>query len=256
MRFIVYPYKIGSKSGKLIASCLDALRVYADRDYRPKPGDFIINWGSGYTPVWKNFVDEEVTLLNHWDNVNFSINKLETFARLKKAGVRTPEWSLHSARGVKWAEEGNWVCCRQVVEGKDGEGLVLAKSPNAVVGAKLYTKYVPILQEFRAYVVGGKMIDLMEKRRDSDLLKEGKVNQDVRTESNGWVFCHYGFNPPAGIDHQAVESIKALGLDFGGVDIILGKDRKLYTLETNTASGVGEKSAMRFAEAFKKLAAA
>lgn len=252
-RFVVYPYKMGSEAGKLIAHTLGALRVFPDREYLPKPGDFIINWGNGNKPKWAWGIDKAAGILNRWDKVDNSINKLDTFNLLKKAGVNTVPWTTSFDKASGWAEADKWVCCRQQIEGKDGEGLVLAKGPGAVMHSPLYTQYVPIAKEFRAYVVRDKLIQVLDKRRDTELLAQGKVNEDVRTESNGWVFCQYGFHPPVGIEKLAIGAIKALGLDFGGVDIVQGKDSKLYVLETNTAPGVGHGTAKLFAEQFKEM---
>lgn len=250
-RIVVYPYKLGSEGGKKIAAALDALRVKAEGDYHPKNGDIIVNWGSGYTPQWAHEIEgKDIVLLNHWENVCKSVNKIHTFSKLKKAGVPTPPWTESMDMAKKWLKEGHWVCCRQTVEGMDGAGLVLAKKPEDFVYAHLYTRYMPIENEFRVYVFGDDLLDIRHKRRDSEALKAGKVNEYIRTTSGNWLFCKHGFNTSKDAVAVSCAAVKALGLDFAGVDIIQAKeDGRCYVLETNTAPYVGDDTVAKLAKA-------
>lgn len=255
-RIVVYPYKMASESSELLADALDTFRVYPDRKYVPRPGDVIVNWGNGHRPIWANHIDGKVKLLNHWDKICLSVNKIDSFTLFKKHGVQTPRWTRSAEVANEWLEDGHWVCCRQEVEGMDGSGLVLAKTPKELVPAKLYTRFIPQEKEFRVYIFDGKMIDVLEKRRDAEALKAGKVDENIRTETNNWVFCRTGVHPPKDCEQVASEAIKALGLTFGGVDVIQSKkDGKTYVLETNTAPGIGGTTVTRFVEAIKKHAA-
>jgi hypothetical protein len=250
-RLIVYPYKMGSESGKKLAAALDATRVKGqESDYKPKNGDFIIDWGCGYPPEWANDLKgKDIVVLNHWANICLSVNKVETFKAFKKGGVPHPEWTFHAGEAQGWLKEGHWVCCRHEVEGMDGAGLHLAKTIKEFQEAKLYTKYKPIYKEFRVYVFGDTLLDVREKRRDSDLLQQGKVNEYVRTTSGGWVFCEHGFTVPKDAPSVAIAATKALGLDFAGVDIIQAKDDgKCYALETNTAPYIGDHTVAKLAK--------
>ena len=48
-------------------------------------------------------------------------------------------------------------------------------------------------------------------------------------------------------------TIKALKLDFGAVDIIRAKNGKLYVLEVNTAPGLEERKLQIYADYFKNM---
>lgn len=246
-RLVVYPFKMGSENGQKISKALDALRVYPDRNYHPQDGDFIVNWGNGHQPNWASELNKKnFTLLNNWNQVALSINKIDTLSVLADADVPVPHWTTSYAVAAKWLKAGDWVCCRQQVKGKDGEGLILAKKPAELVDAKLYTKYMEIHKEFRAYVFRDKLFDLREKRRDSEALAKGEVNEYIRTETNNWVFCQHNIVVPKDIESVAVGAVKALGLDFAGVDVIQSKANKLcYVLETNTAPYLGDVTAER-----------
>src|SRR3954468_6026532 len=133
-RIVILPYKIASESGKKLAEFLDAKRIKKDGEYEPRNGDLIVGWGCGYTPEWASLVKgKKVLMLNPWDKVCLSIDKVSTFELLKKGGVPTPEWSTSIGKAVGWAKDGSWVCCRQSIDGKDGEGLVLAKEQEELV---------------------------------------------------------------------------------------------------------------------------
>jgi glutathione synthase/RimK-type ligase-like ATP-grasp enzyme len=250
-RIVVYPYKMASESGKKVATALDALRVKAEGDYHPKNGDIIFDWGSGYTPAWSSEIHgKNVLLLNHWQKVCLSVNKMETFNLLRKHGVPHPEWTMDHEKAVKWAKAGDWVCCRQEIEGMDGAGLVLAKKPEEMVYAKLYTKYKQIANEYRVYVFNDTLLDVRHKRRDQELYTKGKINEYVRTTSGGWLFCEYGFTTPPDAAKVAIAAAKAIGLDFAGVDIIQAKeDGRCYVLETNTAPYIGDHTVAKLAGA-------
>lgn len=252
-RLVVYPYKMGSAGGKAIAESLKALRVHPDKDYHVQDGDYIIDWGNGYRPSWASEVKQkDCVLLNHWDAVSRSVNKIDSFTLLKRGGVPTPPWTTSHDQALKWSKAGHMVCCRTSVEGMDGAGLVLAKEPNDVVYANLYTRYMPIDKEFRAYVFKDRMLDLREKRRDSQALREGKVNEFIRTTSGNWVFCREHIKVPKDIEQVSVAAVKALGLDFAGVDVIQAKeDGNCYVLETNTAPYVGDITVARLSAAIQ-----
>src|SRR3954469_9584759 len=137
-RLVVFPYKMGSKSGKLLASVLGCQRVFADGDYKPQPNDVIINWGSGYRPVWAPLV-KAAQLINHWKDVAHGVDKATTFKLFDDAGVKMPEVTTSKRKAMAWLEDEDWVVGRQTLEGKDGEGIVLMKNEGQFVDCQLYT---------------------------------------------------------------------------------------------------------------------
>jgi len=229
---VVYPYKMTSESAKLLASALDVWMVYPDRKYVPDTPDVIINWGNGDIPRWDR---KGPVFLNHPSKVMNSINKMTSFRMFRQGKVRFPAYTTDAEMAKQWIDEGHWVCCRQELEGRDGAGLVLAKKEEELVPAKLYTKYIPCTREFRAYIWMGKLIDTFDKRRKNI----ETCDPDIRCESRDWVFCKNPSFIPDDLGLQASLAIKALGLDFGGVDIVYNKEmNRSYVLEVNTAPGI------------------
>lgn len=242
----VYPYKMGSEAASLLADALDVYKVYPDRKYKPEENHVVVNWGNGNRPNWYPSKVPFV-FLNPPEKVMNAINKVVSFRKFLKSKVRAPMFTADGDTALQWVRNGTWVVCRRELEGKDGAGLVLAKTEEQLRESKLYTQYVPIQSEYRAYIFKGKMIDILDKRRSSI----AKADPDIRTESNGWVFCKNPSFIPKDIEAQAAMAVAALDLDFGGVDVIFGKDDKSYVLEVNTAPGIGGDSVIKFRDAIQ-----
>lgn len=239
-KLFVYPYKKGSASAKLLAQAIGAERVFPDSSFAPKPSDLIVNWGNGNPPNWRSQLYlQSIQVLNHWENVCFAIDKRTSFVMFKEAGVCIPKYTQSRSMAIDWLEDGKIVIGRALLEGTRGEGIVVMEKVTQFKECALYTQYTEPTKEFRIYTFNGKFIDALEKRRDSDRLAEGTIDYRVRTEENGWVFCRNNVQVPQEAAKQAVRATRALGLLFGGVDIIWNqKENRAAVLEVNTAPGI------------------
>lgn len=197
----------------------------------------MLNWGSASVEAATRF--RGVRVVNPFDRVRIAGNKLGTFNILtQNPDVRIPEFTedIEVARG--WTQNGGGVAvCRTSLTGHSGHGIVMAETPDQVVQAPLYTKYVKKMKEFRVHVAFGNVIDVQEKRKRSDY--EGVYDSRIRSFHKGWVFCREDITEPAELRAMAVGSINSLGLDFGAVDIIYNeRAQQCYVLEVNTAPGL------------------
>ena len=65
---------------------------------------------------------------------------------------------------------------------------------------------------------------------------------EVRNYSNGWVFSanfeRSGDTWSDEVESEAIKAVKALNLDFGGVDVIWNRRQGVFVLEVNTACGL------------------
>lgn len=253
-RVIIHPYSFGSKGAKDVAAHLTTmdvtcLRVRADGEYIPKDGDFIMMWGAGNAPSWYHDTKKvECEVLNPPQAICKSVDKITAFRCFGKADVPVPPWTENESTALKWSKDGKWVCCRTSTEGMDGRGLVLAKKPDEMQWAPLFTQFVPNEREFRVYVFDDEVLDVLEKKADDEA-----TDPYIRTETNHYIYLRQGTNVP-GIKEAAKAATKALGLRFAGVDVIYGEDHKPYVLETNTAPGIGQITAQRIARAIKEAA--
>lgn len=139
MTFMIFPYTQGSAGAKAIAEELGGKRILRQNStYTPKDSDVIINWGASDCPFPQalNYGTKDVT------------NKIKFFERLKGKDL-TPRFttSRAAAEFMKFP-----VFCRTTVEGKDGEGIVVAENINELVDAKLYVEGVNKKKEFRVHM--------------------------------------------------------------------------------------------------------
>ena len=248
MRIRVYPYKMASEGGKAVAKPLPALRVRQNGLYRPRTSDLIINWGSTKTPSWAR---SNLTVLNPWDKIKNATNKIKAFNLLSAANIPVPRYTTSRDEALSFFADNGIVVCRTTVTGSRGAGIVIAKTPEELVNAPLYTRHVRHKNEYRVHVVGNTIIDFAQKKK-----RQGsEASALIRSHGDG-VFCRDGISLPDTVKQAALGAIQALGLDFGAID--LGhrvSDDKAYVFEVNTAPGMSATSnlALRYVAAFRNL---
>lgn len=232
-RIVILPYKMGSQSAKALQASLNdrgyrTLRVYPDRRYRPRPSDFIINWGYSGQVKWGN---SNITI-NKTPNVSLAINKYETFKILKDSGVRTPEFTTQK-------EEANWdiIYTRHDLCSSKGKGIAIFHRGDILPNAPLYVQGIETKGEYRVHVMNGEVIDYAKKRQKRDT-EYTEAQLRVRNHDNGWVFARQDLRQLEDVKELAIKAIQALGLDFGSVDIVKDMNNVPYVLEVNTASGI------------------
>lgn len=242
----VYPYKQGSRSAKVLAEALEGkVLKHVGSKYRPRAGDFVINWGAGGIG---NF--QPATTLNA--RVGDAANKLTAFQRMRANGVRIPPFATSKREVLDNHLEGWPVVCRTKLTGHSGEGIVIAENKDQLVEAPLYTKYVKKKDEYRVHVLRDKAFFIQRKARKLDV---ENPNWQVRNLAGGFVFVEVREDEVHGdVVQQALAAVQALNLDFGGVDVIWNEgERKAYVLEVNTACGLEDRTAEHYVRAFVHL---
>lgn len=113
-----------------------------------------------------------------------------------------------------------------------------------------YVQYIKPRNEYRVHVVGDKAINVAVKLN-------GDKKAICRNLSTGWVMndSKNWQNLCTDLPNIAVKAIKALGLHFGAVDILLSEECNPYILEVNTAPGLIERRAILYANAIRELIA-
>lgn len=102
-----------------------------------------------------------------------------------------------------------------------------------------FMEFVEAPREYRVHIFKGKSIRISEK--DFYIDEEGK--RDYTTKKPHHEIKH--------VRRAAKKALKAVGLDFGAVDI-LADDEKCWVLEVNAAPGLGGSMPRVYATAFKK----
>lgn len=249
----ILPYNMGSESAKALAISTGFKRLRREGSvFKGHPAKVVINWGC-------SAVSDDVakcTIINRPECVEVASNKLKCFVAMHKdGGVNIPPFTVDRIEALGWLENGSSVVVRTILNGNSGAGIVLADTiEDDLPVAPLYVKYIPKKQEYRIHVRGGEVVDVQRKARRKDL-PDDKVNWKIRNHDNGFVFARNDFVCPDDVKTQALNAVKAVGLDFGAVDVIFNdKEQKAYVLEINTAPGLTGTTLEGYVEAFLKLA--
>ena len=165
--------------------------------------------------------------------------------------MKVPPFTVSKAEAQQWLTNGKRVFARTILNGHSGAGIVNVKGKDGILPeAPLYVEYVQKNAEFRAHVMKDKVFFIQQKKKRADAEVTDKF---IRSHKNGYVFCQNDIVVPKALEDLAIAAVKAVKLDFGAVDIILGKDNQLYVLEVNTAPGLDNSSAEKYANAFATL---
>lgn len=246
MRIRVYPYSSRSLSARSVARELGGLTLKREgSQYRFRQGDVILNWGNYRVPHPVTF--------NQPEAVRICTSKTRTYKVLAQAGVPTVEWTASRSEAQRWLTEGSIVFHRAVDSGARGVGITVLgpDSPHeSLPQGGFFTKKISG-REFRVYCVGDQVTSILEKRQRLGI----DADPHVRSYANGYVFCRNHRSP---IDRDlftntSVRALQAVGLDFGGIDVILKNDGTLHVLEINSAPGITGTALQEMCGAFRAL---
>lgn len=194
--------------------------------------DAVICWGNGYTGP-KPSLNRKATECN-------KLQQLQKLSTLPEGQfVRTvPFFTLAHATTTA-----SFPAFARKLSHSGGTDIRMLLEPEhaslfAQNGWNFATKYVPNSQEFRVWVYRRQHLGTYEKvlARPEEFLRSRRFGANF---DNGYAF---NLVPGANVPREAVEmaqtAVDALGLDFGAVDILKGRDNQFYVLEVNTAPGV------------------
>jgi glutathione synthase/RimK-type ligase-like ATP-grasp enzyme len=271
----ILPYKTGSKSVKALCEALDvkALRL-VDSKWKIKEDSVVINWGSSEFHSLHNITAPEgvsVKILNSPLKVREAVDKLKFFQLMKEFTV-----SLEIEDNLVpdfWTDKeyipaGAYpIVCRTVLNGHSGEGIVIADTPDDLVDAPLYVRYMKKKKEFRIHVGKRYMpqtdIDVIGNpdpdyvftviSEQQKVAKHGTEPTDwrIRSHDNGFIFQREGISVPPSARKVALRCLEATGLDFGAVDVVVTTGGQALALEINTAPGLTGKTVTDYANFFK-----
>lgn len=184
-----------------------------------------------------DFVDVDFTRNSqvYKDGVNQLIERLSSL----RNALQTPVPAARAA--VAAMNVGEWVArLRNHVGGND-----LLNPPNT---PEYYAKKETFTNEYRIHSFRGHSI-----RAGKKAPREG-VQQHawVRSWDGGWRILYDGVSAKQAQRNIAHEAVKALGLDFGAVDIGERADGTLVVLEVNRAPGIEGGTVEKYSEAIQK----
>lgn len=207
-----------SEGAAALVKALGAKRIgegYRGDGVELVPGDVVVNWGAriGKVPTG-------VKVLNNAP----LLDKLEQIEVLTRAKVPTV---------VLQGVEGEWIYRkREHFDGNDLLAVEKKKKPG-VDSQGFWVKRENIVKEVRVHSFAGKSIRAGQKE------PEGKdAHPWIRTYKGGWRINCNGFRSTEEMRKIAHQAVKALGLEFGAVDIGIREDKSLLVLEVNRSPGV------------------
>lgn len=251
----------GRKIAEVLRSYLPLHNIEAGRVVRYQNPDVIINWGGGTTiPVYDSVI------FNQPANIMLSSDKISAFRKLEEAGISVPYWDdislWRNGFPQTWSNTGFDIRFPVLVRkryGKRGLGIEYCESYLQVMRFlhthDFVSEFIEKKYEFRVHVAFGEAVKLSQKVFDPT---KGKRYQNrVWNHKRGFVFK----NPRDNVSPDLLErvkqfgiaSIEAVGLDFGAVDIICNEDEVIFVLETNTAPGLIQSTAVAYAMKFAQV---
>ena len=245
MKFVVYPYSMGSNSARDLAQALNAKRVFPDGNYRPDHNHVVINWGYARQPNWDG--DIPAKFLNPPGYITVSRNKLNSLEVLQENGVRVPPFTTDYDEAVGWDKP---FVARWELQGHSGSGAQYCEGEERhgnFSNCPLFTRYIRRNAEFRVHVLDGEVIDFAQRKRSRSV---DDVDWRIRSRPNGWIMAREDVTLPESVREAALLATKAINLDFGAVDVLHTASDKAYVLEVNSAPGLEGTTLESYCDAF------
>lgn len=262
-KFFIWPYRYASASFKALAEAMKfPIQNSRHAEYltesRAKLGEgkVIINWGSRSIPRGLRYG----RILNSSAAVGDTSNKVKFFELMKKAEVRTPDFTTDLKVAEEWLSSGHEVFGRSA-HGHSGTDITLfSDNPEGFVNSEFWVKYKKKKAEFRVHVVDRARPGILAVQQkvlrseapDGTPIDKSRVNFKIRNHRNGFIFQRNNVSPPKDVIDMAVKAFNATALDFGAFDVIYNeKEDKAYVLEVNAAPGLEGQTVMDYAEFFE-----
>lgn len=257
-RLAIYPHAASDTINAMIPVLREMIeprdrivRMVSTRNsaFRGREGDVIFNYGRG------NILDQVVggaRVINPASAVSNASSKVNAFTLMAGAGVSTVEWTTDRSVADTWHSGGSVVYARTMTRGHSGEGIIVCyrntseldvlgssiTASQGMVTAPLYTKGITgPRREFRIHVMNGNIVFTQQKRRRDGFAEMPEASNIVRNYHTGWIYATQNVNANDAAQTNAIAAVRALGLDYGAVDVITN-GQNAWVLEVNTAPGM------------------
>ena len=164
-------------------------------------------------------------------NANVKGNKLDQLEVIREAGLNVPEISLLNGNIDRFSfKRYMYPLLARKLKHSKGKDIIFLKTRRAwrrrqrrVATRQFIVKYVPKAEEFRVHVLGDDIGGISQKIKNEDYRNP---HPHVWSRDRGWLQVDYDGQYYDRLKELGIKAIKALDLDFGAVDIMLGRDGK------------------------------
>jgi glutathione synthase/RimK-type ligase-like ATP-grasp enzyme len=183
-----------------------------------------LSWGCSYEGP-KPFLNAHVN----------RFNKYTAFSKFRDAGVACPTTFEINSKLADIKAPFPWLARKK--QHSKGKDIVVCKNIAEACDIRregthtFFSAYIPIDVEYRVWVFKDKAFATYEKVYKG----AGEYQGFMRNRRFGFEFSKRNNlvgNPT--IEGPCIKAVKALGMDWGAVDILKGKDGKYYVLEVNS----------------------
>lgn len=254
----MFSYTNASQGADELKNAMGIPRIRHDKSKFVGSGSkIILNWGAGSDRL----INPEILkcrIINHPSRVDVAVDKLQSFEAFRNAGISHPEFTNSKPQAIQWLEAGTMVFARTQLRASSGRGIVIMDPEHQDTwdtNANLYVKYKPKKHEYRIHVINGQVVDTQRKALRAEHQGDNTVNFKIRNLANGFVFVRNDANGephpvPQCVLQVGIQSVAALGLDFGAADVIYNQnENQAYILEVNTAPGLQGQTVNSYATA-------
>ena len=229
----------GTKKGETSVNLATHLRDCEGGYETPEENDFLVNYGR--------------TDLRYADlNPNLINNKLTQLQIFRREGLKVPNYY-----GIDWTRNREYpypLIARKYYHCKGREAIFLRnrvswlRRKKRVSKRHYFIKYIPKKTEFRVHVCGEEVIGISTKKPFEDM----EQHPHIWSRDRGWCRINYDGEYNEKLSELGLKAIKALGYDFGAVDIMLGLDNQFYMLEVNSAPRLNRRRRKLYAKFFRE----
>lgn len=183
--------------------------------------------------------------INNIESIMSASNKYLSLGILNQTGITVPKIYVTSCMdSMKYP-----VLARKNYH-KQGRDIILCNNEEEAFSAlqsnrDYFVEFVEARAEYRLHCVNNEIVKIFRK------VKEDAIPDDfIRCVRNGWGFYRVDTEQDwlQPMKTKAIESLKALGLYFGAVDMIHSIDRRFVVLEVNSAPALNTDTLNIYAE--------
>lgn len=247
MKYLLYHR--GYETGELLLDTLNAKGLQFKGVTNPDAirnvtnQDFLVRWGnSSSQEIDQLFGPRRV--MNLSAAIRRNTNKLLCFDIFRQAGIQCPKVYRTKHEITTFPVLGRDINHRSgldivIIDGSNRGRNDMSKVPNK----DFYVEFLKSSQEFRVHVFDGQVVRVTRKvfrgvNKDGQVvINQGKIKNDIY----GWGHANVNIENVSQVyKNICINAVKAIGLDFGAVDLLIDLAGRPFALEINTCPSLNQ----------------